>query len=106
LFNVVARKLTPSPLERKREKKNAPLRVPALELTSEEVAQPSFEEGDDTTKEEEPDAPSWSPETDSGTFADGTRVEAGVDLSSSSSLSVSSAPKGGEAKRNRYSRHA
>lgn len=56
------------------------LRVTTFELTSEQVAEPSLEERDDTTKEEEPDAPSGSPESDSWTFADGTRVEASVDL--------------------------
>lgn len=65
---------------RRKRERNAPLGVPTLELTSEEVAQPALEEGDDTAEEEEPNAPSWGPESDSRTLADGTRVEAGVDL--------------------------
>jgi hypothetical protein len=56
------------------------LRVTSLELTREEVTEPAFEEGNDTAEEEEPDAPSGSPETDTGTLTDGTGVEAGVDL--------------------------
>lgn len=56
------------------------LRVTTFELTSEQIAEPSLEERNDTAKEEEPDAPSGSPESDTRTFTDWSRVEASVDL--------------------------
>lgn len=59
---------------------DVPLGVTTLELTREKVSEPALEEGDDSSEEEEPDAPSGSPESDSRTLADGTRVEASVDL--------------------------
>lgn len=71
----------------RRKRENVPLRVPALELTREEVAQPALEEGNDSTKEEEPDAPSGRPEPDSRSLADGSRVEARVDLRSRALIS-------------------
>ena len=59
---------------------DAPLRVTTLELASEQVAEPALEQRDDSAKEEEPDPPAGGPEPDSGALADGTRVEARVDL--------------------------
>lgn len=59
---------------------DVPLRIATLELTSEQVAEPSLEERDDTTEEEEPNAPSGSPETNTRTFTDRSGVEASVDL--------------------------
>ena len=55
------------------------LRVAALELAREEVAEPPLEERDDAAQEEEPHAPAGRPEADAGTFADGPSVEARVD---------------------------
>jgi len=55
------------------------LRVTTFELTSEQVTEPSLEERNDTTEEEEPNSPSRRPETDTRTFTDGTSVEASVD---------------------------
>eukprot|EP00398_MALV-I-01_sp_L67-1_P000203 gene202-gene343 len=40
---------------------------------------PTFKKRNDTTKEEQPDTPSWSPETTTGTLTDRTGVETVVD---------------------------
>lgn len=55
------------------------LRITALELTGEQVAEPALEQGHDAAHEEEPDAPAGSPEADTGTLADRTGVEPVVD---------------------------
>lgn len=79
------------------------LRVAALELSSEEVAEPTLEQRDDTAQEEEPDTPAGRPETDTGTLADRTRVEARVDLGD---VAGQHGPSAAEGRRKRYSRRA
>ena len=44
------------------------LRVSSFELSGEQVAQPSFQEGYDTAKEEQPYTPAWCPETTAWSF--------------------------------------
>ena len=55
------------------------LRVSSLELSGQQVVEPSLEQGNDTSHEEQPDPPSWRPEPDTGTLSNGTRVEPRVD---------------------------
>lgn len=57
------------------------LRVAALELAGEQVAEPALEKRDDAAQEEEPDAPAGRPEADTRTLADRTGVEPRIDLS-------------------------
>ena len=51
----------------------------ALELSSQQVAQPALQQRDDTAQEEEPNAPARCPEAAAGTLPDGASVEAVVD---------------------------
>lgn len=55
------------------------LRVSPFKLPGQQVVQPSFEQGDDTSHEEQPDPPSRRPETDTGSLSNGSRVEPCVD---------------------------
>lgn len=55
------------------------LRITSLELAREEVAKPAFKKWHDTTHEEQPDAPTGSPEADTRTLTNGTCIEAIVD---------------------------
>lgn len=55
------------------------LTVTTLELTREQVAEPTLEERDDATHEEQPYTPAGCPETDTRALANRTRVEAVVD---------------------------
>jgi hypothetical protein len=44
--------------------------VSALELPGEEISQPTFEKRSNAAHEEQPDAPTWSPESAPGAFSD------------------------------------
>jgi hypothetical protein len=54
-------------------------RITSLELAREEITKPAFKKWHDTTHEEQPDAPTGSPEADTRTFTNGTCIEAIVD---------------------------
>ena len=47
-------------------------RVSALELTSQKISEPTFEQRNDAAKKENPHAPSGSPTANAGTFPNGT----------------------------------
>lgn len=53
--------------------------VPALELTSEQVSEPSLKEWYDTPHEEKPHTPSRGPNATTRTFADRASVESIID---------------------------
>ena len=55
------------------------LRITSLELAREEIPKPTFKKWHDTTHEEQPDAPTGSPEADTRTLTNGTCIEAIVD---------------------------
>ena len=55
------------------------LRITSLELAREEISKPAFKKWHDTTHEEQPDAPTGSPEANPRTLANGTCIEAIVD---------------------------
>mmetsp|Transcript_39887 Transcript_39887/g.113149 ORF Transcript_39887/g.113149 Transcript_39887/m.113149 type:complete len:527 (-) Transcript_39887:833-2413(-) len=55
------------------------LRLPALELPSQQVPKPALQQGDDATQEEDPHAPHWSPEATAGPLTNRAGVEAVVD---------------------------
>jgi hypothetical protein len=55
------------------------LRITSLELTRQEVAEPTFKQGHNATHEEKPDAPAGSPETYTRALTNGTGIEAVVD---------------------------
>ena len=55
------------------------LRIASLELASEEITKPAFKKWHNTTHEEQPDAPTGSPEADTRTLSNGTCIEAIVD---------------------------
>lgn len=55
------------------------LRITALELAREKITEPTFKKWDNTTHEEEPDAPTGSPKADTRTFTNGTGIEAIID---------------------------
>ncbi|SRR6266436_376514 len=55
------------------------LRITSLELAREKITKPTFKKWHNTTHEEEPDAPTRSPEADTRTFTNGTGIEAIVD---------------------------
>lgn len=54
-------------------------RVTALEMSSKQVAEPTLQQWNDTTQEEEPYSPAWRPESTSRTLADWSSVEAVID---------------------------
>lgn len=47
-----------------------PFRMTTFELTRQQVAQPTFQQWDDSTQEKQPYSPSWSPNSTTGSFAD------------------------------------
>ena len=51
------------------------LRVTTLELTRQQIAQPSLQQRRDAAHEEQPHAPTGRPKTAAGAFADGTLEE-------------------------------
>jgi hypothetical protein len=55
------------------------LRITSLELARKKITKPTFKKGHNTTHEEEPDAPTGSPEADTRTFTNGTGIEAIID---------------------------
>lgn len=55
------------------------LAVTTLELTRKQVAQPAFEQWRDAAHEEQPDSPSWSPESATRALADWSGVETVID---------------------------
>lgn len=55
------------------------LAITTFELTSEQVPKPSLEQRNDTTHEEQPDAPPGCPEADTRALSDRSSVEAVVD---------------------------
>ena len=55
------------------------LRMTALELAREQVAQPALQERSDAAEEKEPHAPSGRPDAAARAFTDGSRVESVVD---------------------------
>ena len=55
------------------------LRITSLELTRQQVTKPAFQKWYNTAHEEKPDAPARSPETDTRTLTNRTRIEAIVD---------------------------
>ena len=69
--------------EIRQRERDVPLGVTTFELPSEQVTEPSLEERNDTSEEEEPNSPTRSPETDTRTFTDGSSVESSVDLQQS-----------------------
>ena len=54
-------------------------RISSFELPREEIAKPAFKKWHDAAHEEQPDAPTGSPEADTGTLANGTCIEAIID---------------------------
>ena len=54
-------------------------RLATFKLAGEEVTEPAFKKGDDSTEKKEPDTPARGPETYARAFTHGTRVEAVVD---------------------------
>jgi len=55
------------------------LRVSPLELSSQQIPQPTFQEWNDTSEEEKPDSPAGGPETDTRAFANWTGIETIID---------------------------
>ena len=51
-----------------------PLTVSPLELSSQQVTQPSLQQRDNTTQEEEPYSPAWSPDSASWTLSNWTLI--------------------------------
>lgn len=54
------------------------LALPALKLSSQQIAQPAFQQRNNATKEEQPDTPHWRPETYSRSLTHRACVEAVV----------------------------
>jgi hypothetical protein len=53
--------------------------VSPLELSSQQIPQPTFQEWNDTSEEEKPDSPAGGPETDTRAFANWTGIETIID---------------------------
>ena len=70
-----------------------PLTVSSLELSSQQVTQPSLQQRDNTTQEEEPYSPAWSPDSASWTLSNWTLIKNIIIISANFVWSNDALPK-------------